>query len=82
MELVVTRRWPIEGSLDAGRRTRASVCHCSRSKAAHAHLNISATDWQEMLADFRRTLDKFNVPAAEQGELVAINSTKTDIVAN
>jgi hemoglobin len=51
-------------------------------KASHAHLNISEKEWQEMLADFRRTLDKFSVPAAEQGELVTIvNSTKTDIVA-
>jgi hypothetical protein len=34
-----------------------------------------------MLADFRKTLDKFAVPAAEQGELVAIvNGTKADIV--
>jgi hemoglobin len=51
-------------------------------KGAHAHLNISESEWQEMLADFRRTLDKFNVPATEQGELISIvNSTKADIVA-
>ncbi len=50
-------------------------------KASHAHLNISEREWQEMLDDFRATLDKFDVPAAEQGELVTIvNSTKTDIV--
>ena len=50
-------------------------------KAAHAHLNISEKEWQAMLADFRKTLDKFSVPAAEQAELIAIvNSTKTDIV--
>jgi hypothetical protein len=35
-----------------------------------------------MLSDFRKALDKFDVPALEQGELVTIvNSTKTDIVA-
>jgi hemoglobin len=51
-------------------------------KTSHAHLNISEREWQEMLTEFRRTLDKFSVPAAEQGELVAIvNSTKADIVA-
>jgi hemoglobin len=51
-------------------------------KPAHAHLNISEREWQEMLADFRTTLNKFSVPAPEQGELVAIvNSTKPDIVA-
>jgi len=50
-------------------------------QAAHAHLNISEKEWQAMLADFRTTLDKFSVPAAEQGELVTIvNSTKADIV--
>lgn len=50
-------------------------------QAAHAHLNISEKEWQAMLVDFRGTLDKFSVPAAEQSELVAIvNSTKADIV--
>ncbi len=50
-------------------------------KTAHAHLSITEKEWQEMLADFRKTLDKFGVPAAEQGELVAIvNGTKADIV--
>lgn len=50
-------------------------------KTSHAHLNITSNEWQAMLADFRKTLDKFNVPAVEQDELVAIvNSTKADIV--
>ncbi len=36
-----------------------------------------------MLADFRTTLDKFKVAAAEQGELVAIvESTRPDIVVD
>lgn len=51
-------------------------------KTSHAHLNISEKEWQAMLADFDRALDKFNVPATEQAELVAIvDSTKGDIVA-
>jgi hemoglobin len=51
-------------------------------KASHAHLDISEKEWQVMLADFRRTFDKFSVPAAEQRELFTIvNSSKTDIVA-
>jgi hemoglobin len=51
-------------------------------KTAHAHLNISEKEWQAMLDAFRTTLDKFKVPAAEQGELVAIvNTTKPEIVA-
>jgi hemoglobin len=50
-------------------------------KDAHDHLNINEAQWQTMVADFRRTLDKFKVPAKEQDELIAIvGSTKKDIV--
>jgi len=50
-------------------------------KASHAHLKITAKEWQAMLIDFRATLDKFKVPKAEQDELVAIvESTRPDIV--
>ena len=50
-------------------------------KPAHAHLNISEKEWQAMLADFRRALNNYRVPAKEQQELVAIvESTKKDIV--
>jgi hemoglobin len=50
-------------------------------KSSHAHLNVSETEWEAMLAEFRRTLDNFSVPSAEQEELVAIvNSTRADIV--
>ena len=52
-------------------------------KSSHAHLNISEKEWQAMLTDFGKTLDKFKVPAAEQRELVAIvNSTKAQIVTS
>jgi hemoglobin len=52
-------------------------------KTAHAHLHITAREWDAMLADFRKTLDKFAVPAAEQGELFAIvNGTRADIVVD
>jgi hemoglobin len=48
---------------------------------AHAKLNINEAQWQAMVADFRKTLDKFKVPAKEQEELIAIvGSTKKDIV--
>jgi hemoglobin len=48
---------------------------------SHAHLKITEGEWQAFLEDLRRTLDKFQVPAAEQGELFAIvESTKGDIV--
>jgi len=50
-------------------------------KEAHAHLGITEKQWQAMVADFKLTLDKFKVPAKEQGELLAIvESTKKDIV--
>ena len=50
-------------------------------KAAHDHLNINERQWQAMVADFRKTLDKFQVPAKEQEELIAIvGTTKEDIV--
>jgi hemoglobin len=50
-------------------------------KEAHAHLNVTEREWQAMVADFRVTLDKFKVPAQEQGELIKIvESTKAEIV--
>lgn len=48
---------------------------------SHAHLGITAGEWDVFLGDLQATLDKFGVPAAEQAELVAIvESTKNDIV--
>ena len=50
-------------------------------KDSHARLNINERQWQAMVADFRTTLDKYKVPAAEQNELIKIvESTKKDIV--
>ena len=50
-------------------------------KEAHVHLNIMEKEWQAMVADFRKSLDKFKVPAKEQSELLAIvEGTKADIV--
>ncbi|OFW11153.1 MAG: globin [Acidobacteria bacterium RIFCSPLOWO2_02_FULL_67_36] len=50
-------------------------------KESHQHLNITERQWEAMVADFRKTLDKFKVPAKEQAELIAIvGSTKKDIV--
>jgi len=48
---------------------------------AHRHLQIAVAEWEAFLDDFQRTLDKFEVPGAEQAELKAIvNSTRQDIV--
>ena len=47
----------------------------------HRHLNISPLEWEAFMEDFKQTLDKFSVPAAEQAELRAIvQSTYADIV--
>ena len=45
-------------------------------------LKITEGEWVAFCKDFQDTLDKFNVPAAEQQELFAIvQSTKADIVS-
>src|SRR5881409_1595293 len=47
----------------------------------HRDLHITPQEWDAFLDDFRQTLDKFKVPAAEQEELRAIvQSTYADIV--
>jgi hemoglobin len=51
-------------------------------KESHAHLNISEKEWGVMAGEFKKSLDKFKVPAAEQKELFDIvGTTKADIVA-
>lgn len=48
---------------------------------SHEHLNITEEEWQAFTDDLQQTLDKFDVPAAEQDELKTIvNSTHDDIV--
>jgi hemoglobin len=50
-------------------------------RPAHAHLNISEKEWDIMAAEFKKSLDKFKVPAAEQKELFEIvGKTRADIV--
>ena len=50
-------------------------------KESHAGFHITQKEWDALLVDFRASLDKFKVPAAEQRELVAIvESTRVDIV--
>lgn len=52
-------------------------------KTAHAQLNITQKEWDAMVADFRKTLNKFKVPVKEQEELIQIvGSTKKDIVVS
>ncbi len=50
-------------------------------RESHEQMNITPKEWEAFMDDFQQTLDKFNVPAPEQGELKAIvNSTYGDIV--
>jgi hemoglobin len=50
-------------------------------KDSHQHLMITAAEWEAFLDDLQQTLDKFAVPATEQGEIKAIvASTRADIV--
>ena len=48
---------------------------------SHAHLKITAKEWEAFMDDLQESLDRFAVPAQEQAELKAIvNSTRSDIV--
>jgi hemoglobin len=50
-------------------------------KESHERLNITPAEWDAMVADFKATLNKFNVPQREQQELITIvGGTKNDIV--
>jgi hemoglobin len=50
-------------------------------KESHVHMNISEKEWDVMAKEFKKSLDKFKVPAAEQKELFEIvGTTKADIV--
>lgn len=50
-------------------------------KSTHARLKISEADFNALVEDLTRTLDKFKVPAKERGELMAIlGPMKSDIV--
>ena len=48
---------------------------------SHAHLQITASEWDAFAEDFVATLDKFGVRGGEREELLAIlGSTRGDIV--
>jgi hemoglobin len=50
-------------------------------KESHVHMNITENEWQVMRDEFKKTLDKFQVPEKEQKELFDIvEGTKKDIV--
>jgi len=50
-------------------------------KTAHQGMNIKAADFDALVDDLKKSLDKFKVPAKEQGELLgALAPMKPDIV--
>ena len=50
---------------------------------SHVHLEITEQEWQAFMDDLRQTLNKFQVPPAEQAEIVVIvESTKREIVSS
>src|SRR5881409_1569861 len=65
-----------------GMATGGPQKYTGRSMAdSHRDMNITPKEWEAFMDDFQQTLDKFNVPAAEQAELKAVvNSTYGDIV--
>ena len=57
--------------------------HGRDMKTAHAGLGITEDDWTATVKDLTATLDKFNVPEKEKGEvLAAISGLKGDIVGH
>jgi len=49
-------------------------------KSAHAGMGIRTRDFNALVQDLQRTLRKFQVPAREQGQLLAVLGPKKDIV--
>ena len=50
---------------------------------SHAHLKITGEEWVAFMEDLDLTFDKFQVPAPERDEFIAIiASTKPDIVVS
>jgi len=55
--------------------------HGRGMKEAHAHLNITESEWERMLTLFKEVLARHQVPPTETQELLDIvNSTKGEIV--
>jgi hemoglobin len=51
-------------------------------RESHAHLIIAGKEWEIMVSEFKKSLDRFKVPAGEQKELLEIvEKTRDDIVA-
>ena len=50
-------------------------------KTSHKGMNISAADWDALMGHLNDTLDAFQVPDVERGQVIAfIDSNRADIV--
>jgi hemoglobin len=50
-------------------------------KEAHQHLNVTETEWKELISIVRESLVKYKVPRKEQDEVIAgLERTKGEIV--
>ena len=68
--------WPIADELAEWMRLGARSI-----ESAAFQMGISESDWQRFIGHLETTLDTFEVPVAERGEVLGfINSTKADIV--
>ncbi len=56
--------------------------HGRGMEEAHAHLNITALEWQRMLTLFRDVLTKHQVPEQETRELIAIVESTRDAIVS
>ena len=51
------------------------------NKTSHKGMGISEDDWDRFVSHVNATLDKFNLPAQERGDVIGfIESTRSDIV--
>jgi hemoglobin len=56
--------------------------YTGRSMAdSHRHLNVNEAEWNYFIDDFRQSLDKYEIPSAEQQELVDLfERSRTEVV--
>lgn len=56
--------------------------YTGRSMAdSHRHLNVNEAEWNSFIDDFRQSLDKYEIPSAEQQELVELfERSRTEVI--
>ena len=56
--------------------------YTGRSMAdSHRHLNVNEAEWNYFIDDFRQSLEEYEIPSAEQQELVALfERSRTEVI--